>query len=242
MPVSGQTRVLLLTSSLERGGAESHIIALAKELLSLGFFVTVASSGGRLVSELEAVGIEHYSVKLSSRSPLTVIRSRHRLKKIIRKRNITVIHAHSRIAAFTVYSIAKRLRIPLVTTVHAKFAIPWYLRKLSRWGDLAVAVSEDLRHYLCKSYNISPENTRVVANGVDLNRFHPVDLEIGEDMKRKIVFASRLDGDCSRTAFLLLSLASRICEEFPNTEILICGGGEKYSELREWKIFICSEI
>ncbi|MBE6667674.1 MAG: glycosyltransferase [Ruminococcaceae bacterium] len=226
--MSGQPRVLLLTSSLERGGAESHVITLAQELQKLGCSVAVVSSGGRLVSELEAEGINHYRTALDSRSPWNIVKSRRKLKKIIKKQKTTVIHAHSRIAAFAVSPIAKKLHIPFVTTVHAKFATPWYLRRLSRWGDISVAVSEDLRDYLCKSYKISPENTRVVSNGVDVSRFYPRKNDV---KKRKIVFASRLDGDCSRTAFLLLSLSERICENYPDTEFLICGGGDKYSEL-----------
>ena len=51
--------------------------------------------------------------------------------------------------------------------------------------------------------------------------------------KRRIVFASRLDKDCSRTAFLLLSLSERLAKIFPDLEILICGGGELYPELKE---------
>ena len=229
--MSGEMSVLILTSSLERGGAESHVITLARELQKLGRSVAVVSSGGRLVSELKECGVRHYKVELNSRSPLVIMKSRQKLKLIIRKENCWVIHAHSRIAAFAVSPIAKKLGIPFVTTVHAKFAVPWYLRRLSRWGNLSVAVSEDLRDYLCKSYKISPENTRVVANGIDLERFYPRKDEQREGQKRKIVFASRLDSDCSLTAFLLLSLSERIIEKFPDAEFFICGGGDMYSEL-----------
>lgn len=229
--MSESKRVLLLISSLERGGAESHVITLARELHKLGWTVDVASSGGRLVRELEADGITHYSVVLNSRSPLAIMKSRRKLTRIIRNGNYTVIHAHSRIAAFTVSPVADRREIPLVTTIHAKFASPWYLKKLSRWGDMTVAVSEDLRDYLCKSYKISPENTRVVANGIDLERFYPRERSGSGERKRRIVFASRLDADCSCTAFLLLSLWGRILKSFPDAEIAICGGGEMYGEL-----------
>ena len=225
-----EKRVLILTSSLERGGAESHVITLAKGLTGLGCYVSVVSAGGRLVSELENSGIKHYTLPLDSRFPLSVIKSRRMLKIIITAGDYNVLHAHSRISAFTAYPVAKRLGIPFVTTVHAKFSTPWYFKRLSRWGDISLAVSEDLRHYLCKSYKISPENTRVAVNGVDTERFRPQNTDMP---KRRIVFASRLDKDCSRTAFLLLSLSERLAKNFPDLEILICGGGELYPELKE---------
>ena len=224
-----ERKILILTSSLERGGAESHIITLAKGLCKLGCYVSVASVGGKLVSELEDCGIKHYVLPLNSRSPLAILKCRRALKIILTEGDYTIVHAHSRIAAFAVSSVAKRLKIPFVTTVHAKFSTPWYFKRLSRWGNISLAVSEDLRHYLCETYKISPENTRVAVNGVDTERFHPQNTDIP---KRRIVFASRLDRDCSHTAFLLLSLCGKIVESFPDVEILICGGGELYPELK----------
>ena len=223
-------RILILTSSLDRGGAESHVITLAKGLCRLGCYVSVASSGGRLVTELDKCGIKHYNVPLNSRSPWTIIKSRRALKIIITAGDYTVVHAHSRISAFAVCPVAKRLGVSFVTTVHAKFSTSRYLKRLSRWGNISLAVSEDLRHYLCESYKISPENTKVAVNGVDTERFYPQDVEIP---KNRIVFASRLDRDCSDTAFLLFSLSERLVEKFPDLEILICGGGEMYPELKE---------
>ena len=49
--------VLLVTMEMNIGGAETHILELAKELKRREHNVFVASAGGKLVAELEEFGV-----------------------------------------------------------------------------------------------------------------------------------------------------------------------------------------
>ena len=51
-------KILMTTMGLDIGGAETHIVELAKELTKRGYDVSVASNGGVYVEELEAAGIK----------------------------------------------------------------------------------------------------------------------------------------------------------------------------------------
>ena len=51
--------ILLVTMSMDIGGAETHILELAKELKRRNHVVYVMSNGGKYVEELENYGIEH---------------------------------------------------------------------------------------------------------------------------------------------------------------------------------------
>ncbi|MGM9631562.1 MAG: polysaccharide pyruvyl transferase family protein [Eubacteriales bacterium] len=50
-------------------------------------------------------------------------------------------------------------------------------------------------------------------------------------MPRKIVFVSRLDGDCALGARTLCRIAPRLNEKYPDIEIIIVGGGDAHSEI-----------
>ena len=167
-------KILMVTSSMDTGGAETHIYSLAKALMNMGHKIYVASSGGRLADELRQIGVRHVKLGLDRRYPLGLLRARFLLGGLIRKEGIDVIHAHSRLGAYVAYYAASAEGIPFVTTVHAKFTISPIRKRLSRWGNPTIAVSEDLRHYLCEGYGFCSENTRLIPNGIDTSLFFPV--------------------------------------------------------------------
>ena len=222
-------RILLITAEMDRGGAETHIFCLARELVRMGDRVYVVSSGGRLAEELRKVGAEHITLSADRYSLLSVLRGRRILRRIIKDKKIDLIHAHARISAFLSYSVARELDIPFITTAHARFSSSWLYRHLSRWGRPTIAVSEDLGQYLRDNYRIDGENIRVIYNGIDTSVFYP---DSRADVKKRIVFMSRLDRDCSYAAYLLCNIGKRLLERFPDLEIVICGGGEELQELR----------
>ena len=122
-----------------------------------------------------------------------------------------------------------------IVTAHAHFRTGFLLPHLCYWGDFTVAVSEDLRRYLLSSYRLPAERIAVIENGVDLRQFTPKPIfphtpsPLGRPCR--ILFASRLDGDCSLGAALLLSLAPTLCRDFPYLEITLVGGGDAYRSL-----------
>ncbi len=50
---------------------------------------------------------------------------------------------------------------------------------------------------------------------------------------RKIIFVSRLDANCSLGASLLCDIAPLLHEKYPDLQIIIVGGGEKYPKIKE---------
>ena len=60
-------KILMATMGLDIGGAETHIVELAKELKAEGHDIAIASNGGVYVPEIKAAGIRHYSVPMHKR-------------------------------------------------------------------------------------------------------------------------------------------------------------------------------
>ena len=222
-------KLLLLTSSLEQGGAETHVCALATALAARGHDVTVVSGGGQMVSRLEQAGVSHRRLPLHTHNPFRLLLALLALERLIRRDTFDLLHAHARISALLVSGIAWRRRIPFVTTVHARFRTGRWRRRLSRWGMGTVAVGEDLKQYLCEEYSVAAENVRVIPNGIDLSAFSPGERTECETLR--LVFLSRLDEDCAKVAFLLCDLAPRLRERFPTLRIDLVGGGSALGAL-----------
>lgn len=223
-------KILLLTDSLDVGGAETHLLSLAKALRRRGHRVTVASSGGRLSRELSSLDIPHLSLPLS-KNPLALALSYLSLSALIKSGGFDLIHSHARLPSFLASSIATRNSIPLICTAHAKFSLDKGRRVLSRWGDLTIAVSEDLKQYLILEYGIAPENITVIPNGIDTEAFSPSPAAV---LAPTIAFLSRLDGDCSLGAQLLCRIAPRLVKKFGRLHIKIGGGGSELKKISEF--------
>ena len=224
-------KILILTDKLNIGGAETHISQLAISLQKHGENVFVASSGGSLSNVLEKRGIVQIRMPLQTHSPIRWLFMRHRIRKIIKQEGISVAHAHARIPAFLISGV-RHLGCSEIVTVHAKFRAGFLRRILSRWGENSIAVSEDLRTYLHNVYQIPMQRIEVIPNGIDLSRFSP-EKEKTDTSPLRILFASRLDEDCSLGAELLCKIAPTLAQQLSNVAITIVGGGQKMPEIAE---------
>ncbi len=220
----------MLTASLSSGGAETHIFELVLALRGRGHEIVVASAGGDIALRLKKEKICHVTLPLNSKRPSRLIYSLTRLRRLLRDGHFDIVHVHSRIAALLCrLALPKIDRPAVVSTVHAHFKTSPLLRLLSFWGQASVAVSEDLRDYLCREYSVPSDEVRVISNAIDTDKFSNKSSKKEEkDIKKAptILFASRLDSDCSLGAALLCRIAPRLAERYKGVRILIAGGGK----------------
>ena len=167
-------KILMATMGLDIGGAETHIVELAKELRHQGHDVIIVSHGGVFVPEVTAAGVRHYEAPMHRRSLPDMLRSRAILREIIRRENPDVVHAHARIPAFLCGSLQGRLNFPFVTSCHGVYQTGGALKLLSNWGQRTLAVSEDIRDYLIDQYGVPPERITLTINGIDTEKFSPL--------------------------------------------------------------------
>lgn len=128
-------RILICADSLGYGGAETHIIGLARGLYEMGHSVTLASPPGELKQALPRGG-EFIEVPTYGRKPWMLVRSKMALRKIIKHGEFNIVHAHARLPAFLAASPAKRYGAAFVVTAHAKFFMSPLLSRLSNWGAI----------------------------------------------------------------------------------------------------------
>ena len=110
--------ILLSLMQLNIGGAETHVVELAKELKRKGFKCNCYFKRRCLCKGTRGRGIKHYAVPLQNKNPLNMLKSARLLKKIIKDEKIDIVHSHARIPSFILGKLHKRMKFPFVTTVH----------------------------------------------------------------------------------------------------------------------------
>lgn len=235
-------KILMALNGLDIGGAETHVVELAKEIVRRGHHVVMVSSGGVYQKEIEDFGIKHYTVTLTSRSPLNIFSSKAKLKKIIKREKPDIVHSHARIPGFLLDMIHKELKsFVYVTTAHWTFDTSYMVKKLTRWGEKTLAVSDDLKKYLLKNYpEVKEKNIYISINGIDGNKFSKnVDgsrvareFNLTPDAK-KIVYVSRLNPAVCAPAYGLIEKIKKLDEAVPGIEVIIVGGGDCYDDMNQ---------
>ena len=232
-------KILMATMGLDIGGAETHIVELAKELKAEGHDIVIASNGGVYVPEIKAAGIRHYSVPMHRRDARCMWRARGMLRDIIRRERPDVVHAHARIPAFLCGSLQPSMKFPFVTTAHWVFETRGMLRYLTNWGQRTVAVSEDIKAYLMREYGVPEGHITVTVNGIDTNKFSPdvsrdkVMAQLGLDPERPVIsYVSRMDEDRALVARQLVEIAPDLDRAVPGIQLIITGGGNVFDEIK----------
>lgn len=232
--------ILLVTMGLGIGGAETHIVELAKGLKKKNVNVIVASNGGEYVKELEENNIKHYIAPLNNKKIKNIKSSYNILKKIIIDEKIDVVHGHARIPSFICGLLHKKMKFPFVTTAHWTFNTKNGLKYVTNWGEKTIAVSDDIKKYLLDNYKkVKEQNITVTVNGIDTNKFSSEadyldvlkEFNIDKD-KKKIVYISRLDESRALVARQLINISKDLNESYNNLEIVIVGGGDVFQELK----------
>ena len=164
--------------ALGAGGAEQGCIDVAAGIRANGGESFVISHGGSRVPELLRHGTTHIDMPVHSKNPITAWKNYNEIRRLIREKNIKLIHVRSRAPAWSAYYAARAENIPFITTCHAPYNIKnneWkrkYNAIMAR-GDRVIAISKFVKQYLLGNYNIDETNIRLIPRGVDIDKFHP---------------------------------------------------------------------
>lgn len=169
--------VMQIIPCLGAGGAEQGCIDVAAGLVKSGATSIVVSNGGYRVPEILRSGSIHIDLPVHSKNPFVMWRNIARLKKIIRDMKVDIVHARSRAPAWSAWRACDTTKARFMTTCHAPFNISgeakrFYNSSIAR-GEIVIAISNYVRDYLLKNYDIKEQNIRVIHRGVALEKFHP---------------------------------------------------------------------
>ncbi len=224
--------ILIITSGMESGGAETHIAGLCRVLLAKNHKITLVSAGGAMTGSLALMGVRCVALPLLRAAPHSAASSLCGLFSLIREGEFDIVHAHSRPSALYADIVCRILHKPLVVTVHAQYLLGGARGMLTRTGKRCIAVSEDIaRHISVTARGQGTHSIKIIPNGIDTEKFTPSEKRQTDTLR--IAFVSRLDKDCSRAAHALCTLAPVLAARQEGVQIVIVGGGSEYEALRQ---------
>lgn len=233
--------ILLAAMALDIGGAETHVVGLAKELKRTGHNPIIVSAGGVYVEELREVDIRHYEAPLNKKDIKSISKSIKVLKEVSHRENIEIIHAHGRIPALNCKIVSLLRGIPFMTTAHAKFKVSLLYKYTSFWGKEIISISEDIKEHLVNKFNVKRDSITIIPNGIDTTRFIP-DLDV-QNLKRelklrddtmKVVYISRISGPLAKLVNLVIETGRELCSDMDKIEFIIAGYGDDFKEVSEY--------
>lgn len=175
---SGRAPVILqVVPVLGPGGAEQGCIDVALGVVRAGGKAVVVSNGGHRVPEILRAGVTHVSLPVDSKNPFTIWRNIARLRALIRRYRVDIVHARSRAPAWSALKACEGTAARSVTTCHAPYGGKGKLKTLYNSvmgrGERVIAISDFIAGYLKKTFGVDPVCIRTIPRGIALERFQP---------------------------------------------------------------------
>jgi glycosyltransferase involved in cell wall biosynthesis len=169
--------VLQVLPSLITGGVERGTVEMAQAIAETEATALVASAGGPLVRQIERAGGVHFTLPLTTKSPLGIWRNAAALEALIRDQKVSLVHARSRAPAWSAWLACQRAGVPFVTTYHGTYdeGFPFkrvYNGVMAR-GRIVIAASHFIADLIATRHLVDPARIRVIPRGVDLAVFDP---------------------------------------------------------------------
>jgi len=169
--------ILQIVPSLDVGGAERATVDIAGALVAAGHRALVMSAGGSMVESLVRSGAEHFRYKIGRKNPWIIWRNRLRLADFIKTEGVDLVHARSRVPAWSAYFAARASGVPFVTTFHDAYTGKTAAKKLYNSvmarGDCVIAISRFIAEHIRSQYHFAQKNILLIPRGIDFSIFDP---------------------------------------------------------------------
>lgn len=156
-------RVLMVCRTMEIGGTEKVVLQLCEAFANEFGFLAVASSGGRLETQLHELGIPHFLIPdvavKQLRAAKEIVRS---LRDITCRYSINMVHSHHRMAAL--YSSIALPACEHFVTAHNVFLDKKMLTRAAYHGAHVVACGKRVEDNLVNYYGL--KDVTLIPNSV----------------------------------------------------------------------------
>ncbi len=232
-------KVIPLISGGDIGGAKTHVLSLLHGLGKTEQVRLVCFREGEFAEDARKLGIDTCVMEVSVGAAIG------RLTQMIREEGFQIIHCHGARANLTGAILRRKVRVPIVTTVHSDYRLDYLGRPLHRltYGtintialrmfDYHIGVSDAMAQLLI-SRGFDPQTMFAIYNGIDFTPVTPklgreeylrsVGLEVQDDT---VVFGIAARLDPVKDMPTLIRGFSIAVKDHPNIRLLIAGEGEQ---------------
>ncbi|MDO7853261.1 polysaccharide deacetylase family protein [Hymenobacter convexus] len=231
-------RILHVLSAEFFAGSVAYAVQLAEAHRAQGHQVWLLSDSDQLPT-----GATQLKVPIVNRRYGQRLRNARRIRQLVRREGIDVVHAHSRAASWVSYFALRGLAVPLVSTVHGRQHLHTSTSLFDIYGDKVIAICENLRQHLITEVKMAPAKIAAIPNGVAFNASLNEELtikneELGASNNSsfsivnsslseapRLAFVGRFNGGKGeRAAALLEQVFPALLREFPALRVALIGG------------------
>lgn len=216
--------ILQILPELNYGGVETGTVDLAKYLIKAHHKAVVVSAGGELVDKLKCLGAVHHCLAVNKKSLFSIARASFELVKIIRREDIQVVHARSRVPAWSAYFAARLANVPLVTTCHGYYS-RHTLSRVMGWGKLVIVPSQIIGRRMIDDFAVPAERIRLIPRSVDAENFTFILPEEKSRTEFVIALIARITPIKGHLYFI--KAIQRVYRSIPNIKVWIIGTAPK---------------
>lgn len=217
-------RILMALSQLEVTGAEVYGVTLANELINRGNEVWIVSD-----TLTKSTAATYEKIEFNRRNLKGRLNQVEKLVKIIKEKDIQIVHAHSRASSWAANIACRITGIPLINTVHGRQPVHLSRKIIKGYGDLVLPVCENISNHLISDFHVNRNMVEIIRNPIDGENYSFTELK--EKSKPMVSIIGRLSGPKGDVAYHLLS------EMYSNDHISIqvIGGKEVPERFRKFE-------
>lgn len=173
-----EVSILQVVPRLDSGGSEQATVEIAEALTRAGAKALVATEGGRMAIGITQAGGEIVTLPVASKNPFTILANAKRLERLIKERDIALVHARSRAPAWSAYLAARRTGRCFVTTYHGAYSALGPLKaaynSVMGLGDRVIANSRYTASLVAARHHLPADCIRLIYRGIDEAAFDPL--------------------------------------------------------------------
>ena len=232
-------RILETIRQGQIGGGESHLLSLVENLDRNRFEPVVLSfTDGPMVDRLKQMGIT--TEVIYTEKPFDISKWK-KVKQFIQSQQIQLVHAHGTRANSNVFWATRKLKLPLVYTIHGwsfHDDQPALLRKIRVMGEQLLTNRSNVNISVSASNQQTGKryfpkfNSTVVNNGIDQRRFDPtrsfsnIRQELGiADNAVLVLFVARFIHQ--KQPLKLIEAFAKALPHHPQLQLLMVGDGDQ---------------
>jgi glycosyltransferase involved in cell wall biosynthesis len=224
-------KILHLLDSVNRGGAETQVLDICRNASRFGLEITlVAGGGGVLEDDFRDSGVEY--IRLDRKLPVDMHFS-SQLRRIMKERNIEVVHGYQAVDGLHLYLATRRLS-GVKSVLSFQGFIPGRKNRLTAKliaprMDANISVSKSLMRYLSDDAGIKRfDNFHVIYNGADEKRLRPGGASIKSELnlnanERVAGMVANFTADPTKDQLTICRALPQVLERFPDLHFVFAG-------------------
>jgi peptidoglycan/xylan/chitin deacetylase (PgdA/CDA1 family)/glycosyltransferase involved in cell wall biosynthesis len=213
-------RILHVLSSNFYAGSVAYALQLAERQSADGHEVFMVTDQTGLSDKITCL-----QLPVSNRSLLQRFNNIRFLQKVIRERDISVVHAHSRAASWIAHYAVRGTRVPLVSTIHGRQVKHSALKSNDVYGEKVIAICPQLVDHLAKEIRIDRQKLVFLPNPLDFEYLKQIKRTRAHDGSVVISVVGRLNGPKgAHISDLMTHVFPHLLLQYPALSVQIVGG------------------